>query len=294
MTLAENTYLDNGLYLVGTGVGSSSNMSVGGKRAAAKCEYRFLEGYTSLFDDGENDLLEELVGVFSVIRRPEVENPETILRLAKETSVALMIVGDPLQATTHVDLLLRCKDEGIRTEIHHAVSIIDLVCAGIGLQSYKFGRQVTIPFPYSGHLPTSPLEMIADNLQLGLHTLVLLDLDPTGAGIDAPSPMSPNQAITAISEMIRRLEEDPPPHLSGNDDEGSLQMQLRKVAISEIISTGVGEKLGVLCSNMGSSKQKVSFGTLNQLSELEIEGIHSLVILGSLSGLEEEALKRLH
>lgn len=293
MTLAENTYLDSGLYLIGTGVGSSSNMSVGGQRAAAGCEYRFLEGYTSLLDDGENNQLEELVGVFSVIRRPEVESPEIILDLAKKTSVALMIVGDPLQATTHVDLLLRCKDEGIRTEVHHAVSIIDLVCAGVGLKSYKFGRQVTIPFPYAGHLPTSPLEMIADNLHLGLHTLVLLDLDPTGAGIDAPSPMNPNQAIAILSEMVKRVEEDPPPHL--NDElEKSLKMQLRKVAISEIISTGVGEKLGVLCSNMGSSKQKVSFGTLNQLSELEIEGIHSLVVLGSLSGLEEEALKRLH
>ena len=158
--MAEDLVLENGLYLIGTGVGSALNMSIGGQRIAAACEHRFLEGYTSLLDSDENIRLETIVGTYSVIRRPAVENPDTLLSLAKTSSVALMVIGDPLQATTHVDLLLRCKDEQIHAEVHHAVSIVELVCAGIGLQSYKFGRQVTIPFPYSGHVPTSPLEFL--------------------------------------------------------------------------------------------------------------------------------------
>ncbi len=293
LTLAEDSVLENGLYLIGTGVGSALNMGIGGQRIAAACEHRFLEGYTSLLDTDENIRLETIVGTYSVIRRPAVEVPDNLLGLAKTSSVALMVIGDPLQATTHVDLLLRCRDEQIHAEVHHAVSVVDLVCAGIGLQSYKFGRQVTIPFPYSGHVPTSPLELIADNFELGLHTLVLLDLDPTGKGVDEPLPMSPRQAIEAIHKMVEQLDDDPPPHLL-EEEEYTPQMQLRKAGLSNLIGDGIGEVMGVMCSNMGRREQEVNLGTLNELRELDIDGIHSLVILGPLSGLEEEALKRLH
>ena len=292
LTLAEDSVLENGLYLIGTGVGSALNMSIGGQRIAAACEHRYLEGYTSLLDTDENIRLETIVGPYSVIRRPAVEIPDALLDLAKISSVALMVIGDPLQATTHVDLLLRCKDEQIRAEVHHAVSIVDLVCAGIGLQSYKFGRQVTIPFPYSGHVPTSPLELIADNFELGLHTLVLLDLDPTGKGVDEPLPMSPAQAIEAIHKMVEKLDDDPPPHLL--EEEYTPQMQLRKAGLSNLIGNGIGEVMGAMCSNMGRREQEINLGSLNELKGLNIDGIHSLVILGPLSGLEEEALKRLH
>ncbi len=72
------------------------------------------------------------------------------------------------------------------------------------------------------------------------------------------------------------------------------QIQLRKAGLSNLIGNGIGDVVGVLCSNMGRREQEVNLGTLNELKELDIDGIHSLVILGPLSGLEEEALKRLH
>ena len=46
-----------------------------------------------------------------MMMRPDVENPTKLLDLAERSSVALLVVGDPMHATTHVDLLLRAKTE---------------------------------------------------------------------------------------------------------------------------------------------------------------------------------------
>lgn len=282
-----------GLHLVGTGAGSPLNMTIGGKEIASSCDYRFLEGYTSLLGENGENKLEKLVGIFEIIRRPEVENPERILELAKSNSVALLVVGDPMQATTHVDLLLRCKDEGIHTSVHHAVSAIDLVCAGLGLQSYRFGRQVSLTFPHANHLPTSPLEFIAENRFLGLHTLVLLDLDPTGMGVEQPQPMTPPQAFEVMCRMIERLRDDPPPHLELENISSSRDLSRLK-AVNLMLNEKIEDMHAVICSNLGSPDAQIKSGSLSQITESCVSGIHSIVITGELIGMEKDALERLH
>ena len=282
-----------GLHLVGTGAGSPLNMTIGGKEIASSCDYRFLEGYTSLLGENGENKLEKLVGVFEIIRRPEVENPERILELAKSNSVALLVVGDPMQATTHVDLLLRCKDEGIHTSVHHAVSAIDLVCAGLGLQSYRFGRQVSLTFPHANHLPTSPLEFIAENRFLGLHTLVLLDLDPTGMGVEQPQPMTPLQAFEVMCKMVERLREDPPPHLELENISSSRDLSRLK-AVNLMLNGKIEDMHAVICSNLGSTNAQIKSGSLSRIAESCVSGIHSIVITGELIGMEKDALERLH
>ena len=282
-----------GLHLVGTGAGSPLNMTIGGKEIASSCDYRFLEGYTSLLGENGENKLEKLVGIFEIIRRPEVENPERILELAKSNSVALLVVGDPMQATTHVDLLLRCKDEGIHTSVHHAVSAIDLVCAGLGLQSYRFGRQVSLTFPHANHLPTSPLEFIAENRFLGLHTLVLLDLDPTGMGVEQPQPMTPLQAFEVMCKMVERLREDPPPHLELENISSSRDLSRLK-AVNLMLNGKIEDMHAVICSNLGSTNAQIKSGSLSRIAESCVSGIHSIVITGELIGMEKDALERLH
>lgn len=282
-----------GLHLVGTGAGSPLNMTIGGKEIASSCDYRFLEGYTSLLGENGENKLEKLVGIFEIIRRPEVENPERILELAKSNSVALLVVGDPMQATTHVDLLLRCKDEGIHTSVHHAVSAIDLVCAGLGLQSYRFGRQVSLTFPHANHLPTSPLEFIAENRFLGLHTLVLLDLDPTGMGVEQPQPMTPLQAFEVMCKMVERLREDPPPHLELENISSSRDLSRLK-AVNLMLNGRIEDMYAVICSNLGSTNAQIKSGSLSRIAESCVSGIHSIVITGELIGMEKDALERLH
>ncbi len=71
---------------------------------------------------------------------------------------------------------MRAIEEGIDTDLVHGVSIFTAAAAAFGLQPYKFGRAVTIPFPEPGYLPSSPYENILENRSRGLHTLVLLDI----------------------------------------------------------------------------------------------------------------------
>ena len=133
--------------------------------------------------------------------RPEVEDPSELLNLAKENLVALLIVGDPLQATTHVDLQLQAIEAGIECRVFHGISITTLVTGSVGLSNYRFGRQTTITYPYGGWVATSPLEVIAVNLHQNQHTLALLDLDPTGAGTGQQVPMQPIDAVKSLELM---------------------------------------------------------------------------------------------
>ena len=85
------------------------------------------------------------------------------------------------------------------------MSAISLAISLSGLQSYRFGRQVTIPFSYGDYLPTSPLKLIYLNKKNDLHSLVLLDLDPSGLGIDLPKPMNPNYAVKQLKLMVEKI-----------------------------------------------------------------------------------------
>ena len=291
MTLAE---VGHGLVLIGTGVGSPTQMSVAGVEYATKSEYRFLEGYTSVLGDTGQQLLETQVGTIEILMRGDIENPQRILELAKDELVSLLVVGDPLQATTHVDLLLRCHDEDIPYEVVHAASVTTLVSGGIGLQNYRFGRQVTLTFPVGDYLPTSPLEMLCESLYLGNHVLVLFDLDPTGSGDDKPVPMTPEQAVLTLELMAQKLRHDLPPHL----DEGEMAAddvrgRLKARAVQELLSVPLRQWFGILCSDLGTIEKRLRRGSLGDISRLQGGEIHCLVIPGELQGLEAEAVDKL-
>ena len=291
MTLADVGY---GLVLIGTGVGSPTQMSVAGVEYATKSEYRFLEGYTSVLGDAGRQLLENQVGTIETLLRGDIENPRQILDLAKEKLVSLLVVGDPLQATTHVDLLLRCHDEGIPCEVVHAASITTLVSGGIGLQNYRFGRQVTLTFPVGDYLPTSPLEMLCESLFLGNHVLVLFDLDPTGSGDVKPVPMTPEQAVLTLELMAQKLRHDLPPHLDEDelaaDDVGG---RLKARAVRERLALPIRQWFGILCSDLGTIEKRLRRGSLDDISKLQGGEIHCMVIPGELHGLEAEAVEKL-
>lgn len=58
-----------------------------------------------------------------------------MIERAKTEEVAFCVVGDPFSATTHADLFLRCKSEGVKVEVVPNASIITGM--GItGLQLY--------------------------------------------------------------------------------------------------------------------------------------------------------------
>ncbi len=253
---------DSGLWLIGVGPGNVGLMSIDAIDIVKSCDYRFLEGYTALLPNEQEKKLEVLVGEYDKVMRKDVENPKSLLDLAKNSRVALMVVGDPLQATTHIDLQLRAAEKNVKCHVIHGISITTIVTGVVGLQSYRFGRQVTLTYPYGEYLATSPFELIVDNLDRDLHTLVFLDLDPSGMGEGVQKPMTPEKAVSVMKSSAEILKEDI-----------------------------IGWKI-VLCSDMGTDKQCIRYGSLDDISEVNDGFIHCIIVPGRLDELEREALAR--
>src|SRR5438874_10038491 len=169
------------LVFVGLGLHDEKGITLRGLEEARSAEVVFLELYTSGLAGATLGSVERLIGKkIRRLSRTEVEDGRTILEAAAKQKVAFLVVGDPMAATTHVDLRLRAASANIPTRIVHGASILTAAAGVLGLQIYKFGRTTTIPFPSEGFGPTSPLEVILQNRSTGLHSLVLLDLREDG------------------------------------------------------------------------------------------------------------------
>ena len=276
-----------GLLLIGIGPGDVALATSEALDAAKIADYRRYEAYTALWPEDQLASLEKTVGKITRVMRPEVENPEELFALARDNLVALLIVGDPLQATTHVDLQLQAEEAGIYCRTIHGISITGLVTGAIGLSNYKFGRQTTLTYPYSGWVATSPLEVIALNSALGHHTLALLDLDPTGAGTGQQRPMMPSDAVNSIKAMIDKV--------NNTIDEFPLESPQDAIKVQSLklmTSSSLAEIKVVLCSDMGTKRQSMIYTDLANLANLPGGAMNCLVFPSSTSDVEEKALLR--
>ncbi|MBR9678788.1 MAG: diphthine synthase [Nanoarchaeota archaeon] len=159
-------------YLVGLGLCGEQDLTLKSVEALKKCSEIFLENYTSLAPELNIKKLEKIVGkTVKKIGRENVEVGE-LITLAKTKKIGLIVIGDPLVATTHAELILECKEKNVDFEVFHNSSILTAVCE-TGLQAYKFGKTLSIPF----HEADSFLKTLSDNQKIGAHTLCLLDLD---------------------------------------------------------------------------------------------------------------------
>lgn len=168
------------LVFIGLGLHDENGLSLRGQAEAKSCDYLFAEFYTSVMPGLQVAKLKELLGRdVKVLSRKEVEEEaeELILSKARDGKVGFLVPGDPMVATTHVDLRLRAHTAGITTRIIHAASVTSAAAGVTGLQSYKFGRTVTIPASWQGKFPGSVYAGIKSNLASGLHSLALLEID---------------------------------------------------------------------------------------------------------------------
>ncbi len=262
-----------GLWLIGIGPGDLDHMTERARGVARGCSKRYLEGYTAVLPPKEEGRLESVVGPWEKLMRDEVEGAEDLLASARGESVALLVVGDPMQATTHIDLEDRCVEQGIGFHVIPGLSATALAVSLSGMQSYRFGRQVTLPFATSDYLPTSPLKMLCNNFENGLHSLMLLDLDPTGMGVEQPRPMSPAEAVGLLERMAERLVE-------GEDGRrGRLELP-------------VTQWNGILLSDLGTEEERVLSGLLGDLSGQKGGMVHAFILPAEFSGMEEDAFER--
>jgi diphthine synthase len=246
------------LIFIGLGLHDEKGITLRGLDEARSADVVFAELYTSGLAGASVEAVERLIGKkIRTLARAQVEDGRIVLEAAARGKVAFLVVGDPMAATTHVDLRLRAASAHIPTRIVHGVSILTAAAGSLGLQVYKFGRTTTVPFPAAGFGPTSPLEAILENRRAGLHSLVLLDLREDGAFL------TPQDAIALLLQMAVKI---------GTRDFGP-------------------GTLACILSRVGSPEVRAVSGPIGALSNRDLgPPLHCLVIPGRLHFLEKEAL----
>jgi diphthine synthase len=180
------------LYLIGLGL--NGDLTQEGIAAARRCSVYF-EGYTSLLACSTKDVEKIVQKTITQLSRKDIEETDKLLEEAKTDDVALLVVGDPLVATTHSEIIIEARKRNITTKIIHNASIYSAI-GETGLQIYKFGRTATIPFPQEGFNPTSFYDIIEKNRSIGAHTLVLLDIQE-----DRKKYMNPREAMEILDQL---------------------------------------------------------------------------------------------
>ena len=106
------------LSLIGLGLCDEKDISYRGMEEMMAADEVFAEHYTSRLAEGSLDRLSEATGKDIVmLSREEVEEGTRIIDSSKAKRVAFLVVGDPLTATTHVDLRLRAARESVDTAV---------------------------------------------------------------------------------------------------------------------------------------------------------------------------------
>ncbi|KZT21106.1 diphthine synthase isoform b [Neolentinus lepideus HHB14362 ss-1] len=256
-------------YIIGLGLCDEKDITIRGLEAVKGSSRVYLEAYTSILMV-QKEQLEAFYGKELILADRDMVETESdeILRGAAKEDVSLLVVGDPFGATTHTDMLLRARALEIPCRVIHNASIMNAVGAS-GLQLYNFGQTVSLVFFTETWKPDSFYDRIKENADLGMHTLVLLDIKvkeqseenlARGRKIyEPPRYMSIPQAVSQLIE----IEED---RQSGVlSPESTLAIALSRVG-------------------GGPGNERIVAGTLAELSvqspEMFGEPLHSLVIVG--------------
>ena len=251
--------MKNQLIFVGLGLNDEKGISLSGLEEAKTADNVFMELYTSHLPDFSIRSLEKLVGkAITVVSRRhlEEENGKLILEAAEKGKTVFLVPGDPFIATTHVTLRMEASKRGIETRIVHGASIISAIIGLSGLHNYKFGKTVTIPF--AENFSETPYNVIAQNKQLGLHTLCLLDLKA-----DEKRFLSIKQAL----EMLVAIEEK----------------KKKNITSAQTLAVGI--------ARAGSKTPTLKADFIHELLNFDFgEPPQSLIFPGQLHFMEAEAL----
>lgn len=249
------------LFLIGIGLGDADDITMKGLELLKQADKVYLESYTSVLNCPIAELEKVIGKTIEPANREVVEKKAeaTILQAAKDGDCALLVIGDPLVATTHIDLIERARKENIPVKVVHNASIISAIGA-TGLQAYKFGKTTSIPFAQKDYLPETPYEAIAENQKIGAHTLLLLDLKP-----EENKFMSVNDAIDYLLKIELKLN--------------------KKVFTRDTLCIG--------CARIGAKDQLIKAGKAKDLQEIDFgKPVHCLIVPAKLHFMEEEFLQQ--
>ena len=161
-------------YLIGTGMDKNS-ITADALEILKSADKIYIENYTVNFPYKITELESQLKIKITELDREKVED-ESIIKEAKESEIALLVYGDSLSATTHMQLILECKKQKIPYQIFHNASIMTTI-AETGLSLYKFGKTASMPnWKEHTNKPTSFMNYIKENQSIKAHTLILTDI----------------------------------------------------------------------------------------------------------------------
>ncbi|MGQ9468743.1 MAG: diphthine synthase [Nitrososphaerales archaeon] len=249
------------LFFIGLGLHGAKGIPLIGLDIAKKAEKVYLDAYTSPISQDEINSLQSLIGNEIIkVSRDFIEDGREIINQARQKDIVLIASGDPMIATTHIDLRLRAEKSGIKTFLIHASSILCALPGETGLHVYNFGKLVTLMRP--GLTPSSTVyEVIRENLIRGLHTMILLEYDQsTGFSL------KPDDALKSLLSM----EED-----------------FKQGIIDD-------ETFVIIASRIGSNSQLLSGGKIGSLIYRDYgDPPHAIIVPGRLHFTEMDALKTL-
>ena len=250
------------LIFAGLGLSGSDGMTIRALNALRECDIIFAEFYTSSLIGTDIDDIETAIGKkINILDREQVEEGDIILKNARISRVGFVTAGDTMAATTHADLLIQAAEEKIPTKIIHGISVFSACPSSLGLQPYKFGRTVTLPFTEEGYHPRSPYDHLVANKKEGLHSMVLLDIRA-----HEKRYMNAHQAIEWLLEGEKRWN----------------------------CGLVTDETLICVASKIGSDDEKVFAGYPHDLLKKDLgEPLHTIVIPGNLHFMESYALVHL-
>ena len=251
----------NELVFIGLGLYDEKDISIRGLEELKEADAVFAEFYTSLMPGLSVQKLEEMIGkeVQVVSRRVlEEEEGQVIFEAAKKGKAAFLVQGDPMIATTHVDLRISAKKRGIRTRVIHGASAVSAVRGISGLQNYKFGKAVTVPFYEQGFVSETPYNVIRENKKMGLHTMCYLDIK------------AEEQRFLTVNEALQTL------------------LELEKQKKEQVITK---KTLVMGVARAGSAEPSVKAGYLENVLNNDFGAPpHTLIVPGKLHFMEAEAL----
>eukprot|EP00448_Togula_jolla_P001241 CAMPEP_0170614172 /NCGR_PEP_ID=MMETSP0224-20130122/24656_1 /TAXON_ID=285029 /ORGANISM="Togula jolla, Strain CCCM 725" /LENGTH=272 /DNA_ID=CAMNT_0010939807 /DNA_START=1 /DNA_END=819 /DNA_ORIENTATION=+ len=262
--------------MIGLGLGDAGDITVKGLEAVRKSAFVYLEAYTSILPGLGCEDLAKAYGVKEILEadRELVESGcEEMLQRAEGEDVSFLVVGDALCATTHTDLWLRAHQRGIDVRIVHNASVVNAV-AVCGLQLYRFGETVSVPYWTDDWRPASFYDKIAANRRNDLHTLCLLDIkvkEQTVENLMRGKKVYEPPRFMTVAQALEQLRE--------------IEKERQEGVIDETV-----EVVGI--ARLGRSDQAVVFGQRDKVAEADLGGpLHSLVICArELHEIEREIL----
>ncbi len=245
------------LTLIGMGIHGYKGLSIEAIEAIKRSDKVYLEVYTSPVNAKDVDAIRALRSDMVVVQRWFVEDGRRILDEARADDVVLLTYGDPLVATTHIELIVRARSSGIRCKVIHSSSIVTAALGECGLHVYKLGRIATIVSDPIAD--TSTYYALYTNLMQMNHTLLLLEYDHEHGYF-----LMPGDALRLLLECEARE---------------------RMNAIGE-------DTFAIVASRVGMEDMVLVGGKVGSLLRHDLGGPpHTLIVTGSLHFTEVEALK---